>query len=83
MSTIKLWKELYDDMGGDVPPQIIREPNCIFCEEELAEIWMVNYARAPKAPNESCEILLCVKCATQLARNILEDICDINGNRHG
>lgn len=27
--------------------------------------------------------VLCRHCALQLARKLLEDLCDIDGNRHG
>ena len=43
---------------------------------EPAEIRMNSYA-------EEGWICLCSSCATQLARKLLEDLCDILGDRHG
>lgn len=50
---------------------------CCSCEKKQAEIAMIGYAEN----NEN--IVLCKDCATQLARKLLEDVCDLNGDRYG
>lgn len=52
-------------------------PFCTACHDTTADIMMRCYAKN----NE--DLLLCVMCATQLARKLLEDICATNGDRYG
>ena len=51
---------------------------CVECENEPSTIWMRGYA------TNHADILLCAGCAMQLARKLLEDICEVatKGGRH-
>jgi hypothetical protein len=43
----------------------------------MAEIEMRGYAEHEKT------IFVCKTCAIQLARKLLEDLCELEGDRHG
>jgi len=50
--------------------------NCVFCNKNKAEIVMWGYAYRQ-------DIEVCKSCAIQLARKLLEDICDLGGDKCG
>jgi hypothetical protein len=52
-------------------------PICPTCTVRPVEIHMLGYAC------NDADILLCGYCAQQLARKLLEDLCDLAGDRHG
>jgi hypothetical protein len=49
---------------------------CPSCHKRPSEVGYTGYA-------VSGAIELCQFCAKQLARKILEDLCDLAGDRHG
>jgi hypothetical protein len=58
-------------LGGAVP-------TCSSCTTADAVIEMYGYAE------ETAGVFLCRNCALQLARKLLEDLCEvITGERHG
>ena len=61
---------------GTVLPQLGKAV-CSRCQKNLAEILMNCYAE------DAADILLCQFCAKQLVRKIMEDLCDLAGDRHG
>ena len=68
MSTKNEDPDLWDDLKL---PKL-----CPSCETEGAEIMMLSYVRGR-------EIILCRGCALQLSRKLLEDLCALDGDRHG
>jgi hypothetical protein len=50
---------------------------CVACEERLAEIYMWGYAE------NHAHVMLWPRCALQLARKLLEDLCAAEGDRRG
>lgn len=58
-------------------PEMELHGDCAQCNKRPIEIVMNGYAA------DNSDIQVCKECATQLARKLLEDICDLNGDRHG
>ena len=54
-----------------------RDFPCTSCHKKKIEIVMEGYAEG------LARVALCKTCATQLARKLLEDICEMEGDRHG
>jgi hypothetical protein len=50
---------------------------CCGCGDEVPELFYHGYA------DKGAAIALCRRCAHQLARKILEDLCDLDGDRYG
>ena len=51
---------------------------CTSCRRNHPQVWMRCYAV------KDADIVLCINCAAQLARKLLEDLCEvIHGGRHG
>jgi hypothetical protein len=58
--------------------KIVPEARGKTCEcKKPAEIYMRGYAE------DNHDLLLCQFCALQLVRKIMEDLCDLAGDRHG
>jgi hypothetical protein len=49
---------------------------CPSCSKKPSEIVMFGYCG-------DAGIVLCRSCALQLARKLLEDLCELDGDRHG
>lgn len=61
----------------------LRMTMCPLCEQDGCDIWMRGYGCDIES-KETHDVLLCRDCATQLARKILEDICEFTkGGRNG
>jgi hypothetical protein len=56
--------------------QLAVPAKCTGCEKQ-AEIFMTGYAE------NSSNLVLCRACALQLSRKLLEDLCELAGDRHG
>lgn len=69
MSTINSWKK--DDNFGELH---FMDKKCGACGSIHPKIMIGMYSKN--------DIYLCQYCATQLARKLLEDICDLEGGRH-
>ena len=58
-------------LGGEIPV-------CASCDELDSVIEMHGYAEG------QASIFLCQNCALQLARKLMEDLCEVlTGDRHG
>jgi len=62
---------------GTLAGMVGEKPKCSCCGEREAVIWTRGYAE------NHAGIFLCEFCALQLARKVLEDICEVEGDRHG
>jgi len=56
-------------MGGEIP-------KCVCCERP-SQVAMIGYAESSQL------VVLCSFHALQLSRKILEDLCELAGDRHG
>ena len=61
----------------NLPDVFTDTKTCTGCEKRKASLYYLGYAE------DQAFVFLCAFCATQLARKILEDVCDLNGDRHG
>jgi len=62
---------LYEEAG------LVAREACDSCDHETPVIEFHGYSEG------SSDIQLCGNCALQLARKLLEDLCDLAGNRYG
>lgn len=69
------YKELDEAVGNGTMHPRVRCYACSGSRMEQATILMWGYGET--------DLELCTKCATQLARKLLEDVCACNGARHG
>ena len=56
--------------------------SCPVCNKRPARIWMRNYAQLV-GDNVCGDLILCDYCALQLSRKLIEDLCELAGDRHG
>lgn len=78
MATYK--ERTFEDGAAELPAagwDYGQRPICSACEKRKAEIEMIGYAERPAA------LCLCQSCALQLSRKLLEDLCALDGDRHG
>jgi hypothetical protein len=67
-----LYTQLAEALGLEALP-----PVCDACHQRAVAIHIHGYA------SDDAVMDICQCCALQLARKLLEDLCDLLGDRHG
>jgi hypothetical protein len=68
---------LFNHPGKDFNYAVAYDGPCCGCGSAPPELVYLGYA------DDDAACFLCRACALQLARKILEDLCDLFGNRYG